>query len=116
MATPQCFRLRTYGRVPVRGTAFFLNEQTRGRGFVWNLSPQGCRVDAEKAVPVGTELTITLHLDQADDHIHVHRAVVAWSRGQECGLRIIDIYAPQARLLKRYLRRTRAHHASNQSG
>lgn len=114
MATTHRFRLRTYVRVPIHGTAFFLNEQTRGRGFVWNLSPQGCRVDAEKAVPVGTALTITLHLDQADEHIHVHRAVVAWSRGQECGLRITDIDAPQARLLKRYLRRTRAPHASNQ--
>lgn len=114
MATTQRFRLRTYGRVPIHGTAFFLNEQTRGRGLVWNLSPQGCRVDAEKAVPVGTELTITLHLDQADEHIHVHRAVVAWSRGKECGLRITDIDAPQARLLKRYLRGTRRHDASDQ--
>lgn len=114
MATPPRIRLRTYGRVPIQGTAFFLNAETRGRGFVWNLSPQGCRVDAEKEVPVGTELTITLHLDQADEHIHVHRAVVAWNCGHECGLRITDIDAPQARLLKRYLRRTRAPHASHQ--
>ncbi len=114
MATPQRFRLRTYHRVPIHGTAFFLNAETRGRGFVWNLSPTGCRVDAEKTVPAGTELTIMLHLDQAEERIHVHRAVVAWSRGHECGLRITDIDAPQARLLKRYLRRTRAPHAPDQ--
>ncbi|WHZ16629.1 MAG: hypothetical protein OJF52_003479 [Nitrospira sp.] len=107
MATTQRFRLRTYSRVPIRGTAFFLNEDTHGRGFVWNLSPKGCRVDAEKAVPAGTELSIMLHLDKADESIEVHSAVVAWSRGQEFGLRINEIEKPQAIRLKRYLRRAR---------
>jgi len=105
MATPQRFRLRTYRRVPIQGTAFFLNEDTRGRGVVWNLSPTGCRVDAEKTVPAGTELTITLHLDKADESIYVHSAVVAWSRGQEFGLCIDVIDTPEALRLKRYLRR-----------
>jgi len=114
MTTPPRVRPRTACRVPIHGTAFFLNAETRGRGFVWNLSPTGCRVDAEKHVPAGTALTITLYLDNADERIHVNRAVVAWSRRHECGLRITDIDAPQARRLKRYLRRTRAHHASHQ--
>lgn len=105
--TSSRFRLRSYNRVPIQGTAFFLNEETRGRGFVWNLSPKGCRVDAEKEVPAGTELTITLHLDKADESIQVHSAVVAWSRGQELGLRIDQIDNPEAIRLKRYLRRAR---------
>jgi len=107
MATPPHFRPRTARRVPIRGTAIFLNDDTRGRGFVWNLSPKGCRVDAEKHVPAGTELMITLHLEKADEKIHVHRAVVAWSCGQEFGLRIHDIEPPEARRLKRYLGRAR---------
>lgn len=107
MATPPHFRPRTARRVPIRGTAFFLNDDTRGRGFVWNLSLKGCRVDAEKHVPAGTELMITLHLEKADEKIHVHRAVVAWSCGQEFGLRIHDIEPPEARRLKRYLGRAR---------
>lgn len=107
MATPPHFRPRLSRRVPIHGTAFFLNDDTRGRGFVWNLSPKGCRVDAEKTVPAGTELTITLHLDKAEDKIHVHRAVVAWSRGQELGLQIRDIELPEERRLSRYLRRAR---------
>lgn len=105
--TPTRFRLRSYSRVPIQGTAFFLNEETRGRGFVWNLSPKGCRVDAEKKVPEGTELTITLHLDKAEESIQVHSAVVAWSRGQEFGLRINEIDKPEAMRLKRYLRGAR---------
>ncbi|QOJ37082.1 MAG: PilZ domain-containing protein [Nitrospira sp.] len=104
LATPQRVRLRTYRRVPIQGTAFFLNEDTRSRGVVWNLSPTGCRIDAEKTVPAGTELTIILHLDKADESIHVHSAVVAWSRGQEVGLRIDAIDTPEAVRLKRYLR------------
>ena len=107
MATPLHFRPRTSRRVPIHGTAFFLNDDTRGRGFVWNLSPKGCRVDAEKNVPAGTELTLMLHLDKAEERIHVHRAVVAWSRGQELGLHIHDIEPPEVRRLKRYLRRAR---------
>jgi len=48
-----------------------------------------------------------LHLDKAEDKIHVHRAVVAWSRGQELGLQIRDIELPEERRLSRYLRRAR---------
>lgn len=113
MTTPPRVRLRTARRVPIQGTTFFLNAETRGRGFVWNLSPTGCRVDAEKHVPAGTALTITLYLDHAEERIHVHRAVVAWSRGHECGLRLTDIEAPQARRLTHSLRRMRAPHASD---
>lgn len=105
MSTTRGFRLRTYRRLPIQGTVFFLTERTHGRGFVWNLSPKGCRIDAEKNVPAGTELTFTLHLDKADERIHVHRATVAWSRGQEFGLRIHDIEQSDELRLKRYLRR-----------
>ncbi len=113
MATPSRVRPRAVRRVPIHGTAFFLNAEIHGRGFVWNLSPTGCRVDAEKNVPAGTTLTITLYLDNADERIHVHRAMVAWSRGHECGLRLTDIDESQARRPKHSLRRTRAPHASD---
>ncbi len=82
MSTTPRFPPRTTRRVSIHGTAFFLNDELRGRGFVWNLSPTGCLVDAEKHVPVGAGLTITLHLSHADASIHVHRGVVAWSRGR----------------------------------
>lgn len=95
MATPRRFRLRTYRRVPIHGTMFFLSEQIHGRGFVWNHSPNGCRIDAKKKVPAGTELTLPLHLDRPDERIYVDRAVVARSRGHELGLTIHTIENPR---------------------
>lgn len=104
MPTPQRFHIRTYRRASLQGTVVFLNEELQARGFIWNLSPNGCRVDAERAVPPGTEGSMLLNLPQGGPGIEIHRAVVAWSRGHELGFRIDEIQPLQANRLKRYLR------------
>ncbi|MDI3467924.1 MAG: hypothetical protein OJF50_006745 [Nitrospira sp.] len=104
MMTPKRFRIRTYRRASLQGTVFFLNDELKARGFIWNLSPNGCRVDAEREVPAGTEVSMLLNLPAGGPEIEVHSAVVAWSRGHELGFRIDEIQPLQANRLKRYLR------------
>jgi hypothetical protein len=97
------FVIRTYRRIPLNSTAFFLNEHFKAHGFVWNLSPDGCRLDAERDVPEGTEVSLLLHLPEAGEPIEIDRAVVAWSRGQEIGFRWDTIRRSQAARLSAYL-------------
>jgi hypothetical protein len=55
MSAPTRFHMRTYRRILLQGTVIFLNEELKARGFIWNLSLDGCRVDAETSVPADTE-------------------------------------------------------------
>jgi hypothetical protein len=77
----QRFHIRTYRRIPLQATVYFHNEQFSALGFVWNLSHDGCRVDAEREVLPGTEVSLMLNLPEAGELIEVESAVVAWSRG-----------------------------------
>jgi hypothetical protein len=100
----QRFHIRTYRRVPLQATVYFLNEQFRARGFVWNLSLDGCRVDTDKEVLPGTEVSLMLNLPEAGEPIEVDSAVVAWSRGHELGFRWDAMRSLHAARLKAYLR------------
>jgi hypothetical protein len=104
MNRPIRFTIRTYRRVPLQARAYFLNEQLRARGFVWNVSLAGCRVDAEKDVAVGTEVSLMLNLPEAGEPIEVDRAVVAWSHGHALGFQWDEIRRGHAARLRAYLR------------
>jgi hypothetical protein len=103
-AQGQRFQIRTYRRIPLQATAFFVNEQVRARGFVWNLSLDGCRIDAEKDVQEGTEVSLMLYLPEGVEPVEVESAVVAWSRGHELGFRWQHIGTLDAARLSAYLR------------
>ncbi len=98
------FGIRTHHRVPVATSVYFSNEAVDGTGHLWNLSLTGCRVDGSVSVRTGTRLTLLVLLPGEPAFIVIREARVAWSRGQEFGLRLVSIHAPEAARLDTFVR------------
>ena len=52
------FKLRTYQRVPLCGTGFYLSEDFLGKGTVWDISSGGWRIKGDHQVQTGMLLDI----------------------------------------------------------
>lgn len=98
------FRIRTHHRVPVATPVYFSNEAVDGTGHLWNLSLTGCRVDGSVSVRTGTRLTLLVLLPGTQAFMVIREAQVVWSRGQEFGLRLINLHAPEAARLDTFVR------------
>ena len=53
---PKQFKLRTYQRVQLCGTVYYLSEDFLGKGTVWDLSAGGWRIQGDHQVRVGLPL------------------------------------------------------------
>lgn len=104
------FVLRTHQRVPIATSVSFANHAIKGNGHVWNLSRTGCRVDGNVSVLTGTRLTLMVLLPGKDAFIVIRQARVVWSRGQEFGLRLVQLDSHEACRLEAYVRK-RIHQA-----
>lgn len=98
------FGIRTHHRVPVATSVYFSNEAVDGTGHLWNLSLSGCRVDGSVSVRTGTWLKLVVLLPGKQAFIVIREAQVVWSRGQEFGLRLINMHAPEAARLDTFVR------------
>lgn len=98
------FGIRTHHRVPVASTVHFSNEEIDGTGHLWNLSLTGCRVDGSVSVRTGTRLTLLVLLPGTQAFMVIREAQVVWSRGQEFGLRLVSMHAPEAARLDTFVR------------
>lgn len=98
------FGIRTHHRVPVATPVYFSNEAVDGAGHLWNLSLSGCRVDGSVSVRTGTRLTLLVLLPGTQAFLVIREAQVVWSRGQEFGLRLINLHAPEAARLDTFVR------------
>jgi hypothetical protein len=85
------FHIRTYRRLPVQGPVHFLNDELQGTGHVWNLSLNGCRVDADLDLEPGTAVSLSLRLPELDEEVKIDSAAVAWARGCDFGLRFHSV-------------------------
>lgn len=101
MAT-STFQVRPYHRLPIHAPLYFHNEQIQGTARLWNLSRDGCRIDASKPLPAGTVVELMLILGPSGA-LYVKAAIVCWTRGLECGLRFLLVQPGEAAHLERYV-------------
>jgi hypothetical protein len=106
------FQVRTYHRLPIHAPLYFHNEDLQGTGALWNVSLDGCRMDANVPLRVGDIVELMLLLGPRGA-VYVKAATVCWTRGHECGLRLILVQPGGAAHLERYItqRLTEAAHA-----
>ncbi len=61
---PKHFKLRTYQRVMLCGSGYYLSEDFLGKGTAWDLSTAGWRIQGDHQVRVGMPLTLRMDLER----------------------------------------------------
>ncbi|HMZ55675.1 MAG: PilZ domain-containing protein [Nitrospira sp.] len=99
------FKLRTYQRVLLCRSCYYLSEDFLGKGIVWDISPGGWRIQGDHQVRLGMKLT--LRLDHLEDKkpLEIEEAVVQWVSGKNFGVRITKIRHSTSRRLTRLVGR-----------
>ena len=85
------FVIRTYHRIPVRCTLYYMGGEFLGKGTVMNLSRNGFRVLGDHQVVPGTELIVRLTLPDKDEPVEIQRVVVRWVRGLLFGAKVVKM-------------------------
>lgn len=85
------FVIRTYHRIPVRCTLYYMGGEFLGKGTVMNLSRNGFRVLGDHQVAPGTELIVRLTLPDKDEPVEIQRVVVRWVRGLLFGAKVVKM-------------------------
>jgi hypothetical protein len=85
------FVIRTYHRIPVRCTLYYMGGEFLGKGTVMNLSRNGFRVLGDHQVVPGMELVVRLSLPDRDDAIEIQRVAVRWVRGLLFGAKVLTL-------------------------
>lgn len=78
-------------RVQVQFPISIEGNQGVAKGKLFNLSARGCGVESGAFVQVGTTVTIRVYVPTHKEPIHVSRAGVTWSAGQDFGLEFTDM-------------------------
>jgi len=85
------FVIRTYHRIPVRCTLYYMGGDFLGKGTVMNLSRNGFRVLGDHQVVPGMELVVRLSLPDRDEAIEIQRVAVRWVRGLLFGAKVLTL-------------------------
>lgn len=101
---PKHFKLRTYQRMPWRGSGYYLSQNFLGRGTVWDVSVGGWRIEGDHQVHAGMVLTLRLDIPDGQRPIEVDQAIVQWVRGRDFGVQIRKIRTATIRRLERVIR------------
>jgi len=97
------FTLRTYQRVMLCRSSYYLSEDFLGKGIVRDISAGGWRIQGDHHVKLGMRLT--LRMEHPDDTIplEIDEAVVQWVSGLDFGVRITKIRGSATRRLTRLI-------------
>lgn len=90
-------------RVQVQFPISFEGNQGVGKGKLFNLSSKGCGVESGVTVQVGTTITLRVYVPTHKEPIHVGRAGVTWSAGQDFGLEFTDMDPTERQRLERLI-------------
>ena len=85
---PKHFKLRTYQRVTLCSTGYYLSEYFLGKGTIWDLSSGGWRIQGDHQVQVGMPLTLRMDLPGENLPLEVEQAIVQWVSGRDFGVQI----------------------------
>jgi len=78
-------------RVQVQYPISFEGNQGVGKGKLFNISLGGCGVESGVHVQVGTTVTLRVYIPTHKEPIHIGRAGVTWSAGQDFGVEFMDM-------------------------
>ncbi len=78
-------------RVQVEYPISFEGNQGVNNGKLFNLSPGGCGIESGAFVQVGTTVTLRVYVPTHKEPIHIGRAGVTWSAGQDFGVEFTDM-------------------------
>ncbi len=102
---PKHFKFRTYQRVMICGTGYYLSEDFLGKGIVWDMSSEGWRIQGDHQVRIGMMLTLGIDLPDEKTPLEIEQAVVQWVSGQDFGVHIKKIRRSTAIKLERVIGR-----------
>lgn len=100
---PKHFKLRTYQRVMLCGTSYYLSEDFLGKGTVWDISSGGWRIQGDHQVRLGMKLTLRMEFLEEKVPLEVEEAVVQWVSGKDFGIQIRKIRHSAAKRLERLI-------------
>ncbi len=100
---PTHFKLRTYQRVMLCGTSYYLSEDFLGKGTVWDISSGGWRIQGDHQVSLGMKLTLRMEFSEEKTPLEVEEAVVQWVSGKDFGIQIRRIRHSAAKRLERLI-------------
>ncbi len=100
---PKHFKLRTYQRIMLCGTSYYLSEDFLGKGTVWDISSGGWRIQGDHQVKLGMKLTLRMEFLEEKTPLEVEEAVVQWVSGKDFGIQIRKIRQSAAKRLERLI-------------
>lgn len=100
---PKHFKLRTYQRIMLCGTSYYLSEDFLGKGTVWDISSGGWRIQGDHQVKLGMKLTLRMEFLEEKTPSEVEEAVVQWVSGKDFGIQIRKIRQSAAKRLERLI-------------
>ena len=90
-------------RVQVQYPISFEGNQGVGKGTLFNLSLGGCGIESGAHVQVGTTVTLRVYVPTHREPIHVGRAGVTWSAGQDFGVEFMEMDQKEQERLKKLI-------------
>jgi hypothetical protein len=90
-------------RVQVQFPISFEGNQGVGKGKLFNLSLRGCGIESGVHVQVGTMVTLRVYVPTHKEPIHIGRAGVTWSAGQDFGVEFSDLDPAEQERLQRLI-------------
>jgi PilZ domain-containing protein len=99
---------RTDRRIPIDVRLMYSAQDERedvimGDGSILDLSSKGIRIRGNMAVKPGLDMTLFLYLPDGGDPLFVLSAKVAWSRGHEFGVEILQMNVRERNRLRYFL-------------
>ena len=80
----------------------------RAPGVILDLSPSGCRVRSDSPSGIGECLRVLIDVPRYQTPLHVTRAVVRWSKGQEFGMEFVQMELDDEQRLNQLMRQIAA--------
>ncbi len=90
-------------RVQVQYPISFEGNQGVSKGKLFNLSMGGCAIESGSYVQVGTTVTLRVYIPTHKEPIHIDRAGVTWSAGQDFGVEFADIDSKEKERLQKLI-------------
>ena len=94
------FHVRSYQRLPMHCSLYVQAEHTHGTGTLWNVSLDGCRITTAVALQPGAKVGLVILFPEPTGPMLVKTARVCWTRGPDCGLRLIAVHPVEAARLR----------------
>jgi PilZ domain-containing protein len=102
---------RKHPRYRVEYCGSFSGEGVRAPGVILDLSPSGCRARSDSPSGIGESLGVLIDVPRYQTPLHVTRAVVRWSKGQEFGMEFLHIELDDEQRLNQLMRQMAADNA-----